>query len=152
MIRRGQPADAEAIADLYVRARRAAANAGTIPPSVHGDDEVREWMGQVVFPRLAVWIAERSDRTPAGMLVLDDPWIDQLYVDPLLTGRGIGTRLMQVAKQQLPDGLRLWVFASNVGAQRFYERHGFVPIRRTDGSRNEEQAPDIEYAFGATSY
>ena len=38
---------------------------------------------------------------------------------------------------------------SNVGAQRFYERHGFVEIDRTDGRRNEERAPDILYAWHA---
>ncbi len=36
---------------------------------------------------------------------------------------------------------------SNRGAQRFYERHGFVEIGRTDGTDNEERAPDIQYAY-----
>jgi hypothetical protein len=47
-----------------------------------------------------------------------------------------------------PEGLRLWTFASNAGAQRFYERHGFVETRRTDGRDNEERAPDILYVWG----
>ena len=29
--------------------------------------------------------------------------------------------------------------------------HGFVPIERTDGSGNEEGAPDILYTLGAES-
>jgi hypothetical protein len=32
--------------------------------------------------------------------------------------------------------------------QRFYERHGFVAARRTDGRDNEERAPDILYVWG----
>ncbi|CAA9412428.1 MAG: hypothetical protein AVDCRST_MAG35-1509, partial [uncultured Quadrisphaera sp.] len=44
-------------------------------------------------------------------------------------------------------GLALWTFASNVAAQRFYERHGFVAGDRTDGSGNEERAPDVRYAW-----
>ena len=47
-------------------------------------------------------------------------------------------------KSLRPTGFGLWVFASNEGAQRFYRRHGLVPVRRTDGSENEEGAPDVE--------
>ena len=40
------------------------------------------------------------------------------------------------------EGLQLWVFQRNVGARRFYERHGFTLTELTDGSRNEEREPD----------
>ena len=70
---------------------------------------------------------------------------------PDLTGRGIGADLLAVAKRERPDGLRLWTFASNTGAQRFYERHGFVAVRRTDGRDNEERAPDVLYELQAPS-
>ncbi len=43
-----------------------------------------------------------------------------------MTGQGIGARLLTFAKRHRPEGLRLWTFASNVRAQRFYERQGFV--------------------------
>ena len=65
----------------------------------------------------------------------------------LMTGKGIGAQLLRLAKRRRPEGLRLRTFASNVGAQRFYERHGFVEIERTDGRDNEERAPDILYAW-----
>ncbi len=84
-----------------------------------------------------------------GILVLRGDWIDQLYVDPDLTGRGIGVGLLELnlAKRERPHGLRLWTFVSNDGAQRFYERHGFKEVERTNGSRNEERAPDIQYVW-----
>jgi GNAT superfamily N-acetyltransferase len=81
------------------------------------------------------------------MLVLDGDWIDQLYVDPDLTRAGIGAKLIGVAKRERPGGLRLWTFVSNRDAQRFYERHGFHEVERTDGTNNEEGAPDIQYQW-----
>jgi GNAT superfamily N-acetyltransferase len=101
-------------------------------------------------PALELWLAESSTRQLLGILVLDGDWVDQLYVDPAHTGRGLGTALLDHAKRERPQGLRLWTFVSNVRAQRFYERHGFVATDRTDGSRNEEHSPDIQYVwFGA---
>src|SRR3954464_1878169 len=75
----------------------------------------------------------------------DARWVDQLYVAPAMTGRGIGAQLLSVAKRERPGELRLWTFASNTAAPRFYERHGFVEMDRTDGQDNEEPALDILY-------
>ena len=61
-------------------------------------------------------------------------------VAPEWTGNGLGSRLIEVAKRRRPGGLQLWTFQSNLGAQRFYERHGFSDAERTDGSGNEERA------------
>jgi ribosomal protein S18 acetylase RimI-like enzyme len=58
----------------------------------------------------------------------------------------IGTSLVKLAKRERPKELRLWTFASNTGAQRFYGQHGFVETRRTQGD-NEEGAPDILYVW-----
>lgn len=107
--------------------------------------EVREWFADVVLPQREVWVAE--DGGPlVGVLVLEDEWLDQLYVDPDHTGRGIGTELMAVAKAQRPTGLSLWTFQANVRARSFYERHGFRPTAATDGD-NEEGAPDVRYEW-----
>jgi len=146
-IRRARSSDAAAAAELYLRARRAGSAAGTLPPLTHSDDEVRSWVTHVVIPRLECWLAEGVSGAAAGMLVLEADWIDQLYVDPHLTCAGIGSELIAVAKRERPDGLRLWTFVSNEGAQRFYLRHEFHEVERTDGSRNEEGAPDIQYAW-----
>jgi GNAT superfamily N-acetyltransferase len=145
IFRRGTEADGRAAADLWLRARKAAID--VIPPPVHRDDEVRAWFLSHVVRNMELWVAE--DRTGAlvAIMVLDGPWLDQLYVEPTMTGRGIGASLVKLAKRERPEGLRLWTFASNAGAQRFYERHGFVEERRTEGD-NEEGAPDILYVWG----
>ena len=147
IIRRARSSDAPAVAELYLRARRAGSAAGTIPPPVHSDDETRRWVAHVVIPTLECWLAERTSGEVVGMLVLDAEWIDQLYVDPDITRAGIGAELIDAAKGERPDGLRLWTFLPNVDAQRFYRRHGFTEVERTDGRRNEERAPDVQYAW-----
>ena len=39
--------------------------------------------------------------------------------------------------------------SANLAAQRFYLREGFVEKKRTDGQRNSEGLPDIEYHWHA---
>lgn len=131
---------------VVVRARERVSKLGAIPPLLHDRDDVTRWM----TGRLSAadsWLAEDPSGALVGLLLLDGDMLDQLYVDPQLTGTGIGGQLLAVAKAQRPEGLRLWTFVSNEGAQRFYARHGFVEITRTDGSANEEQAPDILYGW-----
>jgi GNAT superfamily N-acetyltransferase len=147
-LRRAGVQDAAAVADVLIRSRQAAA--GSIPPSVHSEAEVRGWVSTVVIPEREVWLAEDADGRSLGVLVLERDWVDQLYVDPDFTGMGLGTRLIEVAKSRRPTGLQLWTFASNIGAQRFYRRHGFTEAERTDGSGNEEKAPDIRFVWTAS--
>lgn len=52
-----------------------------------------------------------------------------------------------LAKKRHPDGLQLWTFQVNGPAQRFYERHGFIAVERTDGSGDEQHEPDIRYVW-----
>jgi len=113
---------------------------------VHTNEETRSWIARWVVPQTELWVAESDGGALVGMLVLDDEWVDQLYVEPALTGQGIGGELIALAKRERPSGLRLWTFESNVRARRFYERHGFSSRDRTAGD-NEEGAPDILYVW-----
>jgi GNAT superfamily N-acetyltransferase len=101
------------------------------------------WFATVVLNQRETWIVEESAGITA-VLVLQAGWIDQLYVDPDHTGRRLGTRLLDLAKQLNPEGLDLWTFESNLGARRFYERHGFIAVAATDND-NEEGAPDVRF-------
>jgi GNAT superfamily N-acetyltransferase len=141
--RRATAADSEVVADLYLRARKAAS--AFIPPLVHSDDDVRRWIGERVIPGMDVWLVESSGKVVA-MMALDEDSIDQLYVEPTLTGQGVGGELLRLAKRERPGGLRLWTFQSNRGARRFYERHGFSARDWTEGD-NEEGEPDVLYVW-----
>jgi GNAT superfamily N-acetyltransferase len=145
--RRAGLEDAEAVADVLIRSRRAAI--GAIPASVHPDAEAPEWISAVVIPEREVWLMEDVDSRPLAVLVLDGDWVDQLYVDPAFTGRGLGSRLIELAKSRRPAGLQLWTFVTNTRAQRFYRRHDFIAAETTDGSNNEEKAPNIRFVWTA---
>jgi GNAT superfamily N-acetyltransferase len=143
-LRRGTSADAVIAAEVYLLARRHAVP--EIPPLVHSDDEVRQWMHGVLGEQ-EVWLAFAGGGALLGLMVLDGDWLGQLYVDPAWTGCGLGARFVELAKRRRPGGLQLWTFVSNVRAQRFYQRHGFTVAECTDGSGNEEKAPDLRYVW-----
>lgn len=84
----------------------------------------------------------------AGFLARDGHDIHALYVQPEQQGRGIGRHLLRAAMDETAE-LRLWTFQANDGAQRFYLREGFVEIRRTEGTENDEGLPDIQYLWPA---
>ncbi|MFF3399928.1 GNAT family N-acetyltransferase [Streptomyces sp. NPDC002659] len=141
--RRADDSDAAAVADVWLRSFAAAL------PTVrraHDDDEVRAWFSHVVVPQYETWIAV-AQGSVVGLLVLDGEELEQLYLDPSWRGRGVGDRFVDLAKQQRPAGLRLWTFQVNEPARRFYERHGFIEVERTDGLRNEEREPDVRYVW-----
>jgi ribosomal protein S18 acetylase RimI-like enzyme len=68
--------------------------------------------------------------------------VTALYVEQASRSRGIGGLLLERAKRELSPEVSLYVFQVNVGAQKFYARHGFVEINRTSGD-NDENLPDI---------
>ena len=142
-IRRALPAEASTLAALWLRSR--AASVPSIPPAVHADADVHRWFGEVVLPSRDVWIADHQGEAIA-LMVLEDEWIDQLYVDPASTGKGTGGAMLEHAMDLRPNGLKLWTFQSNRNARRFYEGHGLVAIASTPGD-NEEGAPDVCYEW-----
>jgi ribosomal protein S18 acetylase RimI-like enzyme len=162
VVRRAAAADAAAMAEVWLRSFTAAL------PTVrrgHDDDAVRAWFARVVVPAQEAWVAVTSNPvtsnpvtsnpvagdTVVGLLVLDGGEIEQLYLDPAWRGRGVGDRFVGLAKRRCPDGLGLWTFQVNEPARRFYRRHGFVEVARTDGRRNEEREPDVRYQWRPAS-
>ncbi|MCW3096427.1 MAG: hypothetical protein JWL77_2045 [Chthonomonadaceae bacterium] len=139
--------EADAVADVYLASRKAFLS---FAPLAHSDEEVRRWIAEVLLPSVAVTVALHGEQI-VGMMATDHEqgydWIDQLYLDPDFVGIGIGSLLLEQAKQQLNPPLRLYTFQANAGARRFYERHGFQAIAFGDGQGNEEQCPDVLYEW-----
>lgn len=117
-------------------------------PRVHAKAEVVRHYRETVFVERAVIVADREDQVAGFLALSTDAYITALYVDEHHRSAGIGASLLHEAKKRAPDELNLWTFEHNTNAQRFYEREGFIAVRRTDGE-NEEGLPDILYSWHA---
>jgi len=140
VIRRATDDDVEAIAGLYERSLATL----TFLPVLHSLDEHRGWFARQLEEHEGwVWDGDGI----RGFIVLTEDELLYLYLDVGWTGRGIGTALLDHAKQRRPGGFTLWTFQQNDGARRFYERHGLVPVEFTEGEGNEEKTPDVRYEW-----
>jgi ribosomal protein S18 acetylase RimI-like enzyme len=139
VIRRATSADAAAVSRVFVHARDEMIYLPRIP------DEHRPLLGGWFIERDEIWVAE--DDEIVGFFGLKEDVLSHLYVDPAHQDRGLGTTLLDRAKSLRPDRLELWVFQKNEGARRFYERHGFMLVRLTDGAGNMEKEPDALYEW-----
>jgi GNAT superfamily N-acetyltransferase/chorismate mutase len=143
-LRRATADDLAAVAEVHLAARHGAGDA--FPPPVHPDHEARAWVAGWDLSTYDVWVAER-DGEPAGYARWTATWLDDLYVHPDHQGHGVGTALFELVASTRPRGFCLWVFESNAPARAFYRRRGCLELERTDGSANEERAPDIRVAW-----
>jgi GNAT superfamily N-acetyltransferase len=115
-------------------------------PVLHDEADTRAWLRDHVLAAMTVCVACDGDE-PIGYMALDGELLDQLYVAPGHQGRGVGSALLAEAWRLRPGGFSLWVFARNARARSFYERHGLVVVEETDGAANEENEPDVRYAW-----
>jgi len=142
-LRPATPDDADAVALVLTETRRAAYPA--MPRGIHSDDEAHDWVAGRL-PGGGFWVAE-ADGEVVGYAAVSPGWLNDLYVLPSWAGRGIGGALLELVKAVCPAGFALWVFESNEPARRFYRRHGLLELEHTDGSANEERAPDLRMAW-----
>ncbi|MGJ5178900.1 GNAT family N-acetyltransferase [Bradyrhizobium oligotrophicum] len=112
---------------------------------LHTPVEDRWFYRERVFRDCELWGAFQGDEL-TGFVAFRNAWIDQLYIRSEAQGRGIGSRLLDLAKDS-SDRLQLWTFQRNTAARRFYERRGFVLIEQSEGTRNEEREPDALYCW-----
>ena len=104
-----------------------------------------DYFREVIVPECEVWLAKSEGRI-LGMLALRDDLIDQLFVAVNAQRLGIGSALLEKAKERSPDQLRAYTFQKNEPARAFYGKHGFG-IVRTGLSPPPENEPDLEYLW-----
>ncbi len=111
----------------------------------HTFEEDCAYFRDVILPNNQVWVAEEDGRL-AGFMAMHADFIDQLYVDPDIQRRGIGTAFLDHARQLSPSTLHLFTFQSNANGRAFYEKNGFRAVK-FGVSPPPENEPDMEYRW-----
>ncbi len=75
-----------------------------------------------------------------GLIRIEKNEIVELYVDYFFQGQGVGSRLIEYAKENYPVDF-LWVIEKNTDAIRFYEAHGF---HLTDIKKDEQGITEVK--------
>ena len=143
--------DARDVADVLLSSRKEFL---AFAPLAHTDAEVHRWVRGVLIPSGEVTVASVGARVVGVLAVARETgtsWIEQLYVAPGHTGRGVGSLLLRHALAVLELPIRLYTFQANGRARSFYERHGFDAIVFSDGSANEEGCPDVLYELARSA-
>jgi len=142
-IRRADPADALAVAQVHVRSWRAAYR-GLLPDAyldgLRSEDRAQKYdfaTTNPAKPHTLVAIEEQSIvgfATTAPAHDADLPGMGELnalYVDPAFWGRGAGAALITAARSRLvAQGFcraYLWLLKGNARADRFYRIDGWLP-------------------------
>ena len=135
MIRNAEPKDLSRIAEILVFTKRIKYR------SIFHNDEYSFNELQVVKvadefkdPELLdkVWIYD--DGIVKGMIHLEEKEIAELYVDYFFWEEGIGSKLVEFAKEKF-DAKFVWTLEKNKDAIRFYEAHDF----KLNGKRQSEE-------------
>lgn len=138
-LRAAQPVDAGALGAMMTEAVAARA----WKPRLHSGAEDIAHAGALI-DRGWVTVADLAG-VPAGFIAREGAYIHALFVAAQAQGRSLGSALLRDAMARA-GRLELWTFERNIGARRFYERHGFAEVARSAGD-NEEGLPDIRYCW-----
>jgi GNAT superfamily N-acetyltransferase len=147
-IRRAREDEIEPLTQLFIRARNEMDYLPRVP------DEAAVPIAARIREHEEVWVAEDDGRLLGFLGIehstnLDAPVLEKLYVDPAEQNHGVGSALLDKAKELRTDELYLWVFQKNP-ARRLYERHGFELVKLTDGAANMEREPDALYRWNGS--
>lgn len=78
-----------------------------------------------------VWVAVDAQDRPLGFMGMSGAHIDSLFIHPKQRGRGLGTMMLDHARQISSD-LTVDVNEQNEQAVGFYRRVGFIETGRSD--------------------
>ena len=109
------------------------------------DEQNLAFFRDVICVEFQVWIAAEG-ATVLGLIALKNNEIDRLYVAPEFQRRGIGSALLDKARELSPEWLGLFTHQRNEKARRFYEARGFSAVR-FGMSPPPENEPDVRYEW-----
>src|SRR5215510_10745889 len=113
-IRRMAEAEVTAVENLWHAAKKKAYSYLPLEQTrtLHED---HAFFTQRILTHCEIWVAEDKELV-CGFLAIDNSYIDRLYVSPDAQRTGIGSALMNHAKQLSPSSLELHTHQKNVAA------------------------------------
>ncbi|OGA18724.1 MAG: hypothetical protein A3I63_07025 [Betaproteobacteria bacterium RIFCSPLOWO2_02_FULL_66_14] len=132
--------------DELVRMWRASfeAGVGIVDPNPIADQ--KRFFLEKILPLNTVRLAIREGEL-LGFVATSADSISQLFVRVGYQREGIGSAMLEWAKDRSVGSLWLYTFARNAGARAFYERHGFVAVAQ--GFEPIWQLEDVRYQWTA---
>ncbi len=100
---------------------------------------------RVIQADCRIWVCE-IENVIVGFIAMNENTIDRLYIAPEHQGKGVGSKLIDHAKELYPSGLSLKTHQQNKRACAFYEKRGFAPVGY-GVSPAPESMPDVEYQW-----
>jgi GNAT superfamily N-acetyltransferase len=130
--------------DALVRMWRASFEHGVGVIDPHPLEEQIEYLRSMILPFNRARVAKEGESI-VGVLASNPESVALLYVRVQHIGRGIGTRLLDLAKSESSGSLWLFSLARNSRACRFYERRGFIAVAH--GFEPNWKLDDVKYQW-----
>ena len=143
-IRAIEEADIDATVRMWRRSREGVQPALEARLNYSPEDDLR-FFTDTILSECNVWLAIASKR-PVGLLAINGDSVEQLYIEPIEQRRGVGTALLDFAKELSPTRLQLQTHQANTGARKFYENRGFRTVQ-FGVSPAPENEPDVRYEW-----
>jgi ribosomal protein S18 acetylase RimI-like enzyme len=128
--------------------RRAFEQAMELPLSGGPDSQYQGQLdflrSQLVDHELTHVLHARSPRV-LGFMAQQGDEVVHLYLDASVQRQGVGSALLQQARQRSPAGLQLYTFTRNTSARAFYAAQGFTEVAFGEAAMDDNPwatAPD----------
>ena len=130
VLRPASPGDGQSLFDVTARSIQ------ELGKLHYSNEQLAGWMGErtvdyyeAMIEKGKAFIAEENGEI-LGFVDADPGEVTRLFLLPEAAGRGLGARLLKLGVEVAAKGHAGPVrVESTLNAQRFYERHGFKPIR-----------------------
>ena len=123
MIRAYQPADTNAIIEVWYQASAVAHPFLSAPFLAQEADNIRN----IYLPNTKTWVYE-LDGQIVGFIGMIDNEVGAIFINPQHHRKGIGQQLMNWVAQ-MHEALEVEVFKANAIGRAFYQKYGFTFLK-----------------------
>lgn len=124
MIRKYQPADEDAVVEVWFQA---ASLAHPFVPAEFMESEEKNTR-EIYLPNTETWVYVEEDKV-VGFIAMMGNEVGAIFLLPSFHGKGIGTKLMNHVAQ-FHEILEVEVFEKNSIGRAFYAKYGFEFIKK----------------------